>query len=344
MTFDEFLKQIDSNKIKNVALVLGDQSYLQQKIKKNLKTLIPADELTMNFASYDMETTSISQAISDASSAPFFGEKRLVFVNNPYFFTGSTHKGSKVNHNLDDLLDYLQHPEPSTILVFFAPYDKLDSRKKISKQLKSVAEIIDISNLKEPQIKRIIKNELEQDNFQIKPSAEQLLLERTNGDLTLIMNELPKLKLYCHSSKLVDDDAVRGLVTKTLDQNVFDLVGAVLSQNTALAIRLYQELLLSKVEPLQINAILVSQFRLLLQVQILTRHGYSQGTLASTLKVHPYRVKLSLQTVKHFNVLLLQKAYLGLIDVEKKLKSTTQDPETLFELFMVQFTDEVMTA
>ncbi|GAK47247.1 DNA polymerase III delta subunit [Secundilactobacillus oryzae JCM 18671] len=344
MTYKEFLTQINEKKVSNVTLILGDQPYLQQNFRKALKSLIPEEELTMNFAAYDMETTPVSQALADAASAPFFGERRLVFIDNPYFFTGSTKRGIKVNHDLDELLAYLEHPQPDTILVFFAPYEKLDARKKISKQLKKVAEVVDISNLKEPQIRQIIQTELKQNGFTIEPSAEQLLLERTNADLTLIMNELPKLQLFRNDTKVIDDEAVTGLVTKTLDQNVFDLVSAVLARDTELAIRLYQDLLLSKVEPLQINAILVGQFRLLLQVHILNKHGYSQGTLASTLKVHPYRVKLSLQTVRHFDVLLLQRAYLGLIDVEKKLKSTAEDPEMLFEMFMVQYNNTSISA
>lgn len=72
MTYKEFLTQINEKKVSNVTLILGDQPYLQQNFRKALKSLIPEEELTMNFAAYDMETTPVSQALADAASAPFF--------------------------------------------------------------------------------------------------------------------------------------------------------------------------------------------------------------------------------------------------------------------------------
>ncbi len=90
----------------------------------------------MNVGSYDMESTPVAVALDDAMSAPFFGERRLVFINHPYFLTGENKK-VKVDHDLDSLQTYFEHPEPSTILVLMAPYEKLDARKKLVKTLKN---------------------------------------------------------------------------------------------------------------------------------------------------------------------------------------------------------------
>ncbi len=43
-----------------------------------------------------------------------------------------------IEQNTDLLIDYLKEPLESTVLVFFAPYEKLDERKKITKQLKKL--------------------------------------------------------------------------------------------------------------------------------------------------------------------------------------------------------------
>ena len=89
----------------------------------------------MNIGRYDMEATPLAVALDDAMATPFFGERRLVIINKPFFLTGEK-RHSKVEHDLDSLKNYLEHPEPSTILVFAAPYEKLDGRKEIVKQLK----------------------------------------------------------------------------------------------------------------------------------------------------------------------------------------------------------------
>lgn len=337
MTINELLKTLATGQtLSNVYVILGQADYFQRRLKRGFKQQVPAEEQTMNFASYDMDTVPLAVALDDAMAAPFFGERRVVCIDNPQFLTGETKK-QKVEHDIDSLQKYLESPMPSTVLVFFAPYDKLDARKKVTKQLKKVATIVEINQFSERDVRQFVTDQLKQDGYTLEPAALNDLIQRTDADLTLIMSELPKLELYTLPEKTITQAAISGLVTQTLTQNVFDLVNRVLAKNTAGAVTLYRELLQAKEEPLKINAILQGQFRLLIQTKVLAKQGYSQGKLASILKVHPYRIKLALQTHHRFQLTDLNRAYLGLFRVEKQMKSTTMDPELLFSLFMTQF-------
>lgn len=337
MTINELLKTLATGQtLSNVYVILGQADYFQRRLKRGFKQQVPAEEQTMNFASYDMDTVPLAVALDDAMAAPFFGERRVVCIDNPQFLTGETKK-QKVEHDIDSLQKYLESPMPSTMLVFFAPYDKLDARKKVTKQLKKVATMVEINQFSERDVRQFVTDQLKQDGYTMEPAALNDLIQRTDADLTLIMSELPKLELYTLPEKTITQAAISGLVTQTLTQNVFDLVNRVLAKNTAGAVTLYRELLQAKEEPLKINAILQGQFRLLIQTKVLAKQGYSQGKLASILKVHPYRIKLALQTHRRFQLTDLNRAYLGLFRVEKQMKSTTMDPELLFSLFMTQF-------
>lgn len=337
MTINELLKTLATGQtLSNVYVILGQADYFQRRLKRGFKQQVPAEEQTMNFASYDMDTVPLAVALDDAMAAPFFGERRVVCIDNPQFLTGETKK-QKVEHDIDSLQKYLESPMPSTVLVFFAPYDKLDARKKVTKQLKKVATMVEINQFSERDVRQFVTDQLKQDGYTMEPAALNDLIQRTDADLTLIMSELPKLELYTLPEKTITQAAISGLVTQTLTQNVFDLVNRVLAKNTAGAVTLYRELLQAKEEPLKINAILQGQFRLLIQTKVLAKQGYSQGKLASILKVHPYRIKLALQTHRRFQLTDLNRAYLGLFRVEKQMKSTTMDPELLFSLFMTQF-------
>ncbi|WP_283678834.1 DNA polymerase III subunit delta [Lentilactobacillus sp. Marseille-Q4993] len=336
MNYTQLLNNLKNNKYKQLYVVKGAQEYLSDQIKQAFVNLIPDEERDMNVSNFDMEETPISVAVEDAVSIPFFGEKRLVFINRPFFLTGSKSK-SKVNHNLDDLLAYLEHPEESSVVVFFAPYEKLDARKKVTKLLTKQAEVIDISKISESEIKTLVADKLNASEMTIDQDALEKLLELTAGNLTKIMAELPKLMLYNQQSKVIDVESVTGLVTRSMEQNVFDLVNSVLLRRANESLDIYHQLLLENEEPLRINAVLVQQFRLMIQVNILQKHGYAQGNIASALKVHPFRVKLAMQSVRKYHYDELRDAYLGLIDIERKLKSTSQTPELLFELFIVEF-------
>ena len=329
-------KQLTSKPVGQVYVVLGQQSILMEQAREAFNQLIPEDQKVMNVGSYDMETTPLAVALDDAMSAPFFGDKRLVLVNKPYFLTGEN-KSTKIDHDLDSLENYLTHPEVDTILVFMAPYEKLDGRKKIVKQLKKVAEEVIAAPLTEQAARQLVKQQVKADGYQMEQAVLDELVTRTNADYSLMAGSISKLELFDLQTKKISLDGVRGLVPQSLDQNVFDLVNAVLAKNQQLAIQHYQDLIESQEQPIMINAILVGQFRLLIQVQVLAQCGLSQGGIASEIKAHPFRVKMAMQTVKRFSTQLLEQAYVGLVDIEQQLKTTTRNPQLLFELFMLKY-------
>lgn len=336
MDIAELTKQLKQQAPAMVYLVLGTQQVLQQEAVDQFLTLIPQEQQVMNVGRYDMEVTPIASALDDAMSAPFFGERRLVLVNKPTFLTNERGK-AKVDHDLASLLDYLHHPEPSTVLVFLAPYEKLDGRKKVVKELKKVAVTVNAAPLDERQARQQVLDQLGAAGFKIDPPALDELVQRTNADYGLMVANLAKLKILAYQDKQITVGMVSALVPQSLDENIFDLVTAVLRRNQVKSLSLYQQLLSGQRQPLQINAVLVSQFRLLIQLKVLAHRGLSQGSMASQLNVHPYRVKLGLRTVRQFSLRALENAYLGLINIERDLKTTQRDPELLFQLFMLRY-------
>lgn len=343
MDITQLSKQLKTKTPAMVYLVLGTQQVLQQQALDCFMNLIPQGERVMNVGRYDMEATPLAVALDDAMAAPFFGERRLVIINKPYFLTGEK-KHSKIEHDLASLKQYLDHPELTTILVFAAPYEKLDGRKAIVKQLKKMAVQVDAAPLNEQQARQRVTRQLAEDQFQINGDALDELIQRTNADYGLMNANLSKLKILAYQEKVIDKQMVADLVPQSLDENVFDLVTAVLRHNQVKALDLYRQLLEGQQQPLRINAVLVGQFRLLIQIKVLSKRGLSQGNLASQLNVHPYRIKLGLQTVRGFSMAALENAYLGLIRIEKALKTTQRDPALLFQLFMLQYAQQKQPA
>ncbi|MGM9907711.1 DNA polymerase III subunit delta [Limosilactobacillus sp.] len=343
MDITELSQQLKKNSPAPIYLVLGTQQALQQQALDQFLGLIPSAEQVMNVGRYDMETTPVATALDDAMSAPFFGERRLVVINKPYFLTGEKKRG-KVEHDLDSFKRYLNHPELTTTLVILAPYEKLDGRKGIVKLLKKVAVTVSAAPLNEQQARQQVVGQLMDAGFQIDQAAVDELVRRTNADYGLMIANLAKLKILAYQDKHITQQQVASLVPQSLDENVFDLVTAVLRHDQVRSLNLYRQLLAGQQQPLRINAVLVGQFRLLIQLKVLSSRGLSQGNLAKQLNVHPYRVKLGLRTARNFSLLALENAYLGLIRIERALKTTQRDPALLFQLFMLQYAHQAKVA
>lgn len=320
------------NKIDPINLVIGPEQYLIQQVKSAYINLVPNEEREFNVSDYDLNSVSLSTVLDDATTAPFFGNYRVVFITNPYFLTGDN---GKLKQDLSGLMDYIQNPLESTVLVVIAPYSKVDKRKKIVKVLEKYGNMVECSSMSENAIRDEVLRVLHQKNVQIDPYALQLLLERTGFQIKNVMNELEKLTVSVGSKKKIVTNDVEQLVSSSFEQNVFDLVDLVMQHDNSNALQMYHELMNQQEEPLKINAILLGNFRLLLQVKVLAEHGYSQGNIVDQLKIHPYRVKLALRRIKKFTFNELRWAYSGLFENELKIKSTSQDPELLFQLFLL---------
>ena len=337
MEFEKQLDRIKNGQVNLVYLVQGKEPYLQELARKVfLETIVAPEDQDLNVGRFNMEEVSIQTAIQDAESVPFFGERRLVLVDNPSFFTGEKEKKS-MDHQLERLQAYLENPMESSVMVFFAPYDKLDQRKKIVKQLKKVAVLLDASELTERDVKQYIQDSLRNHQYIIQEEALETLLVKTQYSLTNSMKELDKLMIASIDTKMIPLELVESLVAKTLEQNIFELGESILKKEGVKALQIYHDMLLQKEDPLKMNAILLGQFRLLLQVSYLKREGYQEPEIQKTLGVHPYRVKIALQQSRRFGLPLLEKAFMQLVDTEYALKTSVGIKEMQLEWFILQF-------
>lgn len=335
MNTQQALQEIRSQKFQSLYVVLGTEDFLQQQIREAFLASLNVDQDDLNFAQFDLEQDSLDMVLDEAQSTPFFGDYRLVFVDNPFFLTAEK-KSNAPEHNIEELLAYLQQPIDTSIVVFFASYEKLDERKKITKQLKKVATVIDVQPMKEADVRRYLQQTLDNDGLLMEREAFEMFIRLTDMRLSKAMQELEKLRLYAGEQKRISKQAVEQLVPKSLEHNVFDLTNYVLQGKTEAALRLYDDLHIQGEETIKINAILISQIRLLLQTAILMKVGYQQGNIAETLKVHPYRVKLAMQQARKLNQKELAHLYDELIENDYLIKSGRMDKEFLFQLFVLK--------
>ncbi len=335
MKVTELKNNLKQGNLSNVYLITGKEQVFIKEIQKSFKEIMSAEEREMNFSNFDLEEVSIADLINEAISAPFFGERRLVFAQHPYFLTGERAK-NVIEQNVDLLIKYIQDPTPSTILVIFASYDKLDARKKITKQLKKLATVVDAGQMEGSALNRTIKADLNKAGYEIDSDALELLVNKTKGNYSLITNQLAKLKLYSLQTKKIDQTAVNELVPQSLEDNVFDLTTQILNKNIYKAEELYDQFLLQKIDPILLVAIIISQLRLLIQIQILSEKGLSEGTIAKNLRLNPYRVKYSYRQAKALNRKRLQVMYSDCVNLDYQIKSGQGDKELLFDLFIAK--------
>lgn len=339
MAFDIW-KQIKQKQFAPIYLLYGTEEFLINETKQLIVDhALNEEEHDFNYSTYDLEETSIEIALEDAETFPFMGERRVVILKNPHFLTAEKSK-SKVEHNLDKLQTYIHEPAPYSIIVFEAPYEKLDERKKLTKELKKTAAIMEAKKLTEHDLKKWIRERCAFNHVQIDEVAldDMLLLAGTN--LFMLTSEIDKLALFVGEGSRIDRETVDHLVARSLEQNIFSLVDKAVNRKVDEALRIYYDLLKQNEEPLKISAILAGQFRLIYQVKELSRRGYGQQQIASSLKVHPFRIKIAAGQAKYFKDEELTDIISQLANIDYQMKTGGMNKVLLIELFLLKLSGQ----
>ncbi|MBU8879457.1 DNA polymerase III subunit delta [Bacillus sp. FJAT-29790] len=341
MIFDLW-KQIKAKQFAPLYLLYGPESFLINETKHLLiNNVLNDEEADFNLSSYDLEETPIDAALEDAETFPFMGERRLIFLHNPYFLTSEKTK-EKTEHNLAKLEAYLKEPAPYSIVVFAATYEKLDERKKMTKELKRKAALLEAKKLNEGELRAWIKERASINGVQIDEKAVDLMLTLTGTNLFMLTSEVDKLALYSGVGNKIDEQTVEKLVSRSLEQNIFSLVDKIVHRKIDDALRIYYDLLKQNEEPIKILAVITGQFRLIYQVKELARRGYGQQQIAGYLKVHPFRIKLAAGQAQLFGDEELSMIIKLLADADYQMKTGGMNKVMLIEMFLFRLHDHAL--
>ncbi|GMN98121.1 DNA polymerase III subunit delta [Parageobacillus thermoglucosidasius] len=331
--------KIKSRRLSPLYLLYGTESFLLTETYELLiRTVLTEEEREFNVSVYDCEETPVQAALEDAETFPFLGEKRVIIVKNPYFFTAEKEK--EITHDLKKLESYITSPSPFSIVVFVGAYEKLDERKKITKLMKEHAEVFTANPLAEKELREWMMERVRQNGAMMEENAVDALLQTAGTNLMTLANELDKLALFVGPGGMIRQETVENLVSRTLEQNVFVLVEKVTKRQIAEALQVFYDLLENNEEPLKILALLANQFRLLYQVKWLAAKGYGQQQIASILKVHPFRIKLAMGQAALFSEEELMKAIQQIAEADYEMKSGAMDRQLIMELLLMKWSNK----
>lgn len=310
-------------------VLYGEESY---RLKKTLKTIISKyiqDESDLNLVTYDAATSDMEVILEDAMTIPFFQDYKVIVVYHANFL--STNNDTGIDPNV--LSDYVDHPMDSTVLILVGDFQKLDSRKKIVKRIKESWKVLEFKKLDELAKQTYVREELKNRKISINDAGFQELLRRLPLDMESIQRELEKLELYGED---ITYDVITHLVTRPLEDNVFDLVHAVVEKDKRKAFQIYRDLCVVNTDAIYLIALLSSQFRFLFQVKTLMNQGRSKEDIVTELHAHPYRVKLAMNDVSRLSNSYLMQMLAKLATLDQQLKAGLIDKKMGFELFLIE--------
>ncbi len=329
-------QEIAHNKFAPVYVFYGIEEYRIKRACQIIRErLVPEEEREMNEIQVNLSEVPLDVLIQEAETPPFFGNRRLIIGQNALFLTG-TKERTKVEHNIEELLRYIANPLDSSVVILIAPTEKLDKRKKIVKELEKHARMVNFEPLNEKELSIWVRKQIEKEGAQIRPEAVIRLIELIGNDLYTLHNECKKLSTYVGRGGVVTPQMIDQLTPRTLEQDVFKLIDQVARRKTDQALAVLYDLLQNREEPIRILALIIRQFRILLQVYTLTSQGKSEREIASILGLHPYPVKLAVRQCRAFSEKSLRTLLRKAIEADQGIKTGRIEKRFALEHLLLQ--------
>ena len=316
-------------------VLYGDEKLLLKQKLESLKKQYHVSAEEMNLSTYYMSDTSMNDVLDDAMMVPFLSEYKMVVMKEPLFLTSLKQK-NVTEAQVKAFMDYLEHDNPSTILVVYHDEHNFDERKKVTKALRKHAQFFEIRKLTDQQLYKTTRKAIQARGSTIDDDALALLLERTGNDLLLVSQEVEKICLY---SDHIHKQDVDRLVTPQLEERIYTLTNAIVQHDMDQVFKIYHDRITNKQEPIMLIGAIANSFRQLYQVKMLVRHGYNDQEITRTMNINPRAVYPIRKNAERFELNDLKTYLKRLSDLDRKIKMGLIDKKKGLELFLLEITN-----
>ncbi|MGG3806428.1 DNA polymerase III subunit delta [Metabacillus fastidiosus] len=322
--------------MKSTHVLFGEETYLLQSKKDEIiKSNLSVKETTLNVSVHDARETSIQEVIDDCQMMSFLGGKRVIVVKDCYFLTTEKVK-EKIEHDIDRLQSYLESPNEETVLILMVPYEKMDGRKKVVKNMKKLTTIYEGKPLASYQLFDWFINYTKKERILISNEAINVLINYVGSNLFQLEQELKKMSLYIGKDKELQKEDVESLVSKTLEQDIFKLINSVVKKDLQQSFEILEDMFRQGENPIKIINLIARQFRIIFQVRELKLQGLSKAEMASKLKHSPYVIGLSLDMIDSYQSKELLSILSKLSALDYQIKIGQLPKEIALETFITQ--------
>jgi len=261
-------------------------------------------------------------------SVPFLAKRRIVVVENAL-------SQSAARSFVDALVDYLPHL-PDATRLFFLESQALPGNHRLLK-LAGDAENGYVKAFSRPEgrsLDRWVQERVAEGGSSISPRAVHTLVSSAGNDLTLLANEIEKLVLYKQDDGPIETEDVSRLCPYAAEASIFDLVDALGNRSGKQAATLLQRKLQEGADPFYLFAMIVRQFRLLIQTKELAESGRRPAAIANALHIHNFVAGKMYQQSQRFTLPQLEQIYAHLLETDVNVKTGRADMVTSLNLLV----------
>ena len=330
MKYEEIVADLKAGKYAPIYFLSGEESYFLDDIATRIeKNALTEDEKAFNQTILYGNDVSMTTVTDTARRFPMMSQRQVVIV-----------KEAQNIRDFENLLPYIDHLQPTTILVFLYKNKKPDKRKGIFKKLSSSSHCIyfESAKLYDNKIPDWIISYCKDKKYMISLKAAGILAESLGNDLSKVANELDKPMLLLPGGGEIKENLVEEHTGISKEFNTFELTAAIIQMDHLKANRIVNYFEANpKNNPLVLTISMLFRYFL----NLLTYHYQKKSTpnqqeMARLLGINPYFLKDYTEGAKRYNAMKCANIISWLREYDLKSKgvgnANISDGELLKEL------------
>lgn len=314
----------------------GEETFLLHHYLGQLKKLL-IDELTeaFNFHKLNSENFDIQSFADSVENLPMMAESTFVWVDEVDPFKMNEGDREKMAQILRDIPDYCT-------VVFTYITVAWNPNKRLKKLWEAVERGTDVCFKRQEPRDLIpwITRHFAARKKRIAPELCHYLIEITGGTMTALAGEIDKIASFSGAEEIRKSD-IDAVTEPVLDAVVFQMTDSMSQGEYGAALLKLRALLKMQQEPVQILGAIGGHFRRLSTARTLLDCGKGSAELSRLTGLSDYPARKTMSAAGKFPPRFLAKAAELILETDRQMKTSYDDPDRLLELLILRLGQEV---
>lgn len=294
--YTEIIKDINQGTFAPVYFLQGEETFFIDHIISLIeKTALDESQKSFNQLVLYGKDTTLTDIIGAARRYPMMGERQVVIVKEAQ----EIREWSKEDKQTL-VLNYLENPLASTLLVFGYKYKSLDKRTKLGKAMEKNSVFLNAKKMYDNKVPDWIRGFCSSRGVKIEEQGVMMLSENIGNNLQRLANEIEKLLLNVKEGEAINAQMIQKYVGISKDYNIFELQKCLSTLNRVKALKIINYFAANPSNnPLVLTIYsLFSYFSKLLLIH--HSSDKSERAIASLIGVNPFFVKEYLVAARNY--------------------------------------------
>jgi DNA polymerase-3 subunit delta len=316
----------------------GEDELTCNETLKSLQSRLGPPELSaLNTTIFDGAQVTLAELKNACDTIPFMAQRRMVIVRGLFRRLAVSQKKSDQSNwkkqYLEGLAEYLGHLPETTRLVF-VERNQLPGNHPILRQAKQ-DEFGYVRAFTPPKdMVRWVRQRASEKDGDLSPEAAVALVQAVGNNQRLLDQEIEKLLTFANRERPVTSYDVSLLVPYAQEAVIFDAVDAMGQRDGVKAAQLIHNLLEHGNDPLYLFAMIVRQFRLLIQIKELADEGMNAAAISKTIQLHPFPTRKLYTQARNFTLQQLERVHRRLLEIDVQIKTGQIDSVVALDLLI----------